>query len=804
MKNWGIRRKVFFISIVPALLISVFLGGFFIYNQYINLERSLDERGHSLVKQIAPAAEFGVFSGNALVLSNLTLSAMQQPDVSGINIYDKFGSSVSKAGKQTIVLNPYQYEGKLEAILNQHEPVGISAFSAPIYKTEFSADDDEMGFSDENVKMVITKEVIGWVVLELSKQSTLDNQQEAIRQGLVITIILLALTWQLAKFIGKSVSEPIVDLTEAIEKLGGGQLETRVDISSGGELSTLQSGINAMAESLNITQDYLQEKVFEATRQLRQALGKLEVQNSELEAARKHADEANKAKSQFLANMSHELRTPLNAIIGYSEMLMEEAEDDGMDELIPDLDKINHAGQHLLTLINAVLDLSKIEAGKMEVYCEDFSIKELANEVGSTIRPVIENNNNKLEINISDDVTDINSDLTKVKQILFNLISNASKFTENGKISLSVNKNHNAGKDWYQFSVKDTGIGMSDEQVSKLFAPFIQADISTTRKYGGTGLGLTICKQFCELLGGNIEVKSEVHVGTEFIVRLPVIATIPNEPVVSESALAKTIRFAESHKPEESIKDRRKRLARILVVDDDPAMRNLLRRQLEKEGFEILEAVDGKQGLAMAREYHPEVITLDVMMPGMDGWSVLKAIKSDEELSDIAVIILSIISDKNIGFTLGAAEYLSKPVDWDMLSEAIKKIIRKPKHPARIMVIEDEQPVRELVTRMLKKEAWQVIEAENGQVALDKLKQDTPDLIILDLMMPVMDGFEFIHQIRENEKYNNIPMIILTAADVNPDEKRYLEDRVISVIKKSGVHKDQLLLEICDVIKGKV
>jgi signal transduction histidine kinase/DNA-binding response OmpR family regulator len=803
MKDWGIRRKVFFISMVPALLVSIFLGGFFIYNQYINLERSLDERGGSLVKQIAPAAEFGVFSGNTQVLKNLTQSAMQQPDVSGINIYDKYGTSINKAGKQTIIINPYEYNGNFEAILNQHEPAGIKAFSAPIYKTEFSADDDEMGFSDENVKMVVTKEIVGWVVLELSKQSTSDKQQEAIRQGLVITIILLALTWQLAKLIGRSVSEPIVDLTDAVEKLGGGQLNTRVDVTSGGELSTLQSGINAMAESLDIAQDYLQEKVYEATKQLRLALGRLEEQNSELEIARKHADEANKAKSQFLANMSHELRTPLNAIIGYSEMMKEEAEEDGMEEIVPDLNRINHAGEHLLTLINAVLDLSKIEAGKMEVYCEEFSIKELADEVANTIRPVIENNHNQLEINIADDVNEMNSDLIKVKQILFNLISNASKFTENGKISLSVSKSNMPGKNGYNFSVKDTGIGMTEQQVSKLFSPFIQADVSTTRKYGGTGLGLTICKQFCELLGGKIEVKSEVNVGTEFIVRLPEVFKATDEPVEPGTGLAKKIRFAEKSKQQTGDADRRKHLSKILVIDDDPAMRNLLRRQLEKEGFEIIEASDGQQGLAMAHEFHPDVITLDVMMPGMDGWSVLKAIKSDDELNHIAVIILSVISDKNIGFTLGAAEYLTKPVDWDALSDAIKKIIRKSSQPARIMVIEDEEPVRDMVSSMLKKEAWHVIEADNGQVALDKLEEDLPDLIILDLMMPVMDGFEFLQKIKQDDRYNNIPIIILTADDINNDEKRYLEDSVTSIIQKSGVHKDQLMTEICDVIKDK-
>jgi signal transduction histidine kinase len=678
LKDWGIRRKVFFISIVPALLVSICLGGFFIYNQYINLENSLDERGKSLVKQIVPASEFGFFSGNTQLLRNVTLSAVEQPDVTGINIIDNSGISISKAGMQTTIFNPYDYKGKFKTILTQLDSDEVRVFFSPIFKTEFVAGDDEAGLSDNNTRMVVSDNALGWVVLELSKQSTVEKQQRAVRQGLVITIILLSITWMLAKFIGKSVSEPIVELTDAVENIGVGQLETRVDVFSGGELATLQSGINSMAESLNIAQDFLQEKVFEATKQLRDALARVEEQNSELEAAREHADESNKAKSQFLANMSHELRTPLNAIIGYSEMLIEEAEEEGMSTIIPDLDKINHAGQHLLSLINAVLDLSKIEAGKMEVYCEDFSIKALINEVVSTIQPVIENNHNKLEVNISDDIGEINSDLTKVKQILFNLLSNASKFTEHGSIILTVEKKHHTGQNWYHFSIKDTGIGMSDEQVSKLFAPFIQADVSTTRKYGGTGLGLTITKQFCQLLGGSIQVDSKPDFGTEFKIRLPGThsGSVAAETTI-ESGIAKTFRFSEQVSDRTDSVERRKHVTKVLVVDDDPAMRVLLRRQLEKEGFEIIEAVDGRQGLAMAREFHPDVITLDVMMPGIDGWSVLKTIKADDELNDIAVIILSIISDKHIGFTLGAAEYLTKPVDWNVLSNTIKKIIRK-------------------------------------------------------------------------------------------------------------------------------
>ena len=326
------------------------------------------------------------------------------------------------------------------------------------------------------------------------------------------------------------------------------------------------------------------------------------------------ADAANQAKSSFLANMSHELRTPLNAILGYSEMLQEEAQDRGQDDLLPDLTKIHTAGTHLLELINAVLDISKIESGKMDLYLESFSVAKIAQDVGSIIQPLIQKNSNKLVTVVSEDAGAMYSDLTKVRQSLFNLLSNASKFTHEGTIALEICRETLPDGDWIVFRVTDSGIGMTPEQMDKLFEAFTQADSSTTRKFGGTGLGLAISRRFCRMMGGDITVSSEMGVGSTFTVRLPARVADPKEQVKQLAAAVSG-----------------ENAGTVLVIDDDARVHDMLQRSLAKEGLRVFSARSGEEGLKMARELRPDAITLDVMMPGMDGWAVLAALKSDPE-----------------------------------------------------------------------------------------------------------------------------------------------------------------------------
>lgn len=497
--------------------------------------------------------------------------------------------------------------------------------------------------------------------------------------------------------------------------------------------------------------------------------------------ARDAADSANRTKSAFLANMSHELRTPMNAIIGYSEILIEEAEDRKLADFEPDLNKIRSAGKHLLSLINDILDLSKIEAGKMTLHIEEFDIAQMLAEVTTTINPLILNKSNTLSLRCEATGT-MRADLTKVRQTLFNLLSNAAKFTERGQIILHARRSGDGSR--VEFDVVDSGIGMTPVQLGRLFQAFTQADDSTTRKYGGTGLGLVISRKFCQLMGGDIAVISTHGKGTTFTVDLP--ATVAPPIVAPEAPAEKTTaqRSAPRHL--------------ILIIDDDADARDLLRRQLEKAGYEVAAAASGEEGLQMARTLKPTAITLDVMMPGMDGWSVLTALKTDALTSSIPVIMVTMVQDRQMGFSLGAAEFLTKPVDQPKLASILTRMCGEL--ASLVMVVEDDANNREILVRMLERQGYRTVEAENGQIALDLIAEEVPSLILLDLMMPVLDGFEFLAALRKNSSHGKIPVVVVTAKDLSQAERDEIQGSVEQVILKGAVERDKLLSEIAELI----
>ncbi len=509
----------------------------------------------------------------------------------------------------------------------------------------------------------------------------------------------------------------------------------------------------------------------------------LAIQNARLfqdaQDARAVAEEASEAKSVFLANMSHELRTPLNAIIGYSEMLQEEAQDLGQAAFVPDLEKIHDAGRHLLGLINQVLDLSKIEAGKMELFVETFDIVSTVREVVATIDPLVQKNANTLEVRYAADVGTMRADLTKVRQALFNLLSNACKFTERGTITLGVAREQVNGGTWVSFRVSDTGIGMSPEQLGKLFQAFAQADVSTTRKYGGTGLGLAISRQFCQMMGGDITVESVLGQGSTFTIRLPA------EVVDWRTAPAPRLEGAPVAQGAPT----------VLVIDDDPTVHDLLQRFLSKEGFRMVTARGGEEGLRLAKELRPTVITLDVLMPGLDGWAVLTALKADAATADIPVIVLTILDEKHMGYALGAVDYVTKPVEWERLAAVLQKY-RCEDPPCPVLIVEDHAETRELLRRFLDKEGWTVAEAANGREALERVAAHPPELIVLDLMMPEMDGFAFIEALRHNAAWRSIPIVVVTAKDLTADERRRLNGTVEQILQKGAYSREELLREI--------
>ncbi len=514
----------------------------------------------------------------------------------------------------------------------------------------------------------------------------------------------------------------------------------------------------------------------------------LETKNEQLSAAKEAADEANQTKSQFLANMSHELRTPMNAIIGYSEMLQEEAEDLDQKGFIPDLQKIHGAGKHLLGLINDILDLSKIEAGKMSLYLEEFDINRLVQEVAATVQPLVTKNANTLVVECPEEIGRMTADVTKVRQTLFNLLSNACKFTERGTIRLRVSPFSAPHGPTLNFTVIDTGIGMTPEQMDQLFQEFTQADASTTRKFGGTGLGLAISRKFCQLMGGDITVDSEVNVGTTFTATLPRKMTDAksNEPTAE---VALTSSPSHARRPQFT----------VLVIDDDPDVRDLMQRNLVKDGFRVEVAADAERGLELARELRPSAITLDVMLPGMDGWEALAALKANPDTADIPVVMLTIVDNKNMGFALGAADYFTKPIDWHRLSTALTKH-RGADDSQNALVIEDDAPTRELVCRILETDGWTVTAAPNGQAGLDHLEEVIPAIIILDLMMPGMDGITFIEELRQRPDCSDVPVIVITAKDLTAEDQQRLKGEASSILQKGQISTEQLLSEVRNLL----
>ena len=712
----------------------------------------------------------------AALVSHATTTALERNDTSG----GLRAISALRESPHLLVGVIHRESGGVFAQFRRSPSESLPPFPLPVE-----------GFHAERLEMVRSVRSDSGVLLgTVYLRADPDWQQGFVRDclgvGLLAGVLGLFVALAFASRLERLFTDPILSLVRTVKHVAREEnFSVRAAVAGSDELGQLVNAFNDMLAQLQLRdgdlrrhRDHLGELVAQRTAEL------MQLNHALFESKDK---EANRAKSAFLANMSHELRTPLNAVIGYSEMLIEEPAAMGQPEALADIRRIHAAGRNLLALINDLLDLSQIEAGKLTLHYEEFDLVTLTREVFDTVRPLASKNEVHLELDSPHTTLKLNADHTKVRQTLLNLLGNACKFTVRGEVRLHLGTETAEGQPWIIIHVTDTGIGMTKEQLGRLFQAFSQAEDSTSRKFGGTGLGLAISRRLTEAMGGQLQATSVLNRGSTFTVRLPARPPLPATQPAPAASIPEHLPVPNSAKPS------------VLVIDGDEHSRDLMVRFLKKECFSAQTAADGRQGLLMAKQLRPALITLDVMMPEVDGWSVLTALKTDPELADIPVVMITLTEEHDKGFALGASEFLTKPVDYARLSSLLREYCPTP-GDRPILVVEDDEIASHILRRNLEREGYPVMLAANGLDALELIRLRLPSLILLDLMMPEMDGFAFAQAVRERKDMRDVPIIVLTAKDITEEDKQRLKGNVSGILQKQNLTPENFQVELRTVL----
>lgn len=759
------RQMMVGMIVLHAILMSIFVYDL-VDKQRVFLHEQSISQAKSLTETLAANSISWILSDDVIGLEEVLHSQLHYPSLRYAMVLAPDGRVLGHSDTTKVGL----YISK--------KVLDLLAGSQQIQRTLF----DTVKLIDVVSPIFSNGQFIGWSRVGLGQDDIVLGLKLLTRNGILYTLLAIMVGALFAFFMANSITKDLKHLVDVADGIKDGDLELRSVIARQDEIGHLSADFNlmldAIKESEELQKNYqtnLEQQVFERTKELE-----------------KKADELQRAtqlKSEFLANMSHELRTPMNSIIGFTGRVIKKASEQLDERQLKNLHTVERNAHHLLNLINSLLDLSKIEAGKMDAHAEDFDFATLVKEVFSLTQPMLENKDVEFIADVPEDGIELNTDNVKLKQILINLVSNAVKFTSEGSVTISAEILTNRDEPQIAIRVVDTGVGMNQEAMQYIFDAFRQVDGSLTRKVGGTGLGLAIVRSFSDLLRGSVMVESKEGMGTTFEVVIPV--SLNNTESSTDIAMP-VLPIPQNYSNDKPT---------ILCIDDEAEVLELISSYLVDEGYQVVTSMDPGEAVALAKELQPLAITLDVMMPHKDGWSVLSELKSSDKTRDIPVFIISFLDNKALGYQLGAFDYMQKPVEPERLISGIKRISQG--QIKNVLIVDDDKEARDLMCEILSDAQIKCQTTVDGNDALAYLEKtsELPEIILLDLMMPGMDGFELLRKMQENELWSAIPVVVVTAKALEEHEREFLQPRVASILAKEGLTSEMVLNKLAIAIK---